>query len=642
MFEELKTLVDVIYNSKKEYNDKIFLKYKIDDKFNSISFNQFIEMAEYFSASLYNIGIRKDSKIGIVSENHYKWLIADMGIILLGAVDVPRGSDSTAKELLYILNHSEVKYCLVENPTQLEKIISIKSKLPKLKYFILFSGKKEDINQKIPLGVKVLYFDDLLEKGKKIFNKYKVKLKLIREKIRENDLVTIIYTSGTTGTPKGVMLIHRNIMQNIRSLPDVIDITSKERWLSILPVWHVFERTIEYIIMATGGLMAYSKPTARHLLPDFAEIKPTFMVSVPRIWEALYQSIVNKVKKDSKLRWLIFNFFIKVGIYYSLAWKELKGLKPLFKKQFFLISIIKKIGAIFIVFLLAIFNFLGDKIVYSNIREKTGGYLRGPISGGGALPEYIDRFFSAIKMEILEGWGLTETAPVIGVRLFERLVPKTVGAPSPGIQILICDENGIPLKNQHEKGIVYIKGDNVMAGYYKDPEKTKDVITSSGWFNTGDLGRLTLKGELQLCGRAKDTIVLIGGENIEPQPIENKLLELSLIDQVIVVGQDKKVLGALIVPSEEALLEFADKNEISYRSFEDLCNNPQIIEEYRKRIKSKINEKNGFRDYERITFFKLIQNAFQPGVELTHSLKMKRDIIFNKYKSIIEKMFKKV
>ena len=245
-------------------------------------------------------------------------------------------------------------------------------------------------------------------------------------------------------------------------------------------------------------------------------------------------------------------------------------------------------------------------------------------------------------MEILEGWGLTETAPVIGVRLFERLVPRTVGPVSPGIQIMICDDNGEPLKNQHEKGIIYIKGDNVMAGYYKEPEKTKSAITVDGWLNTGDLGRLTLKGELQLCGRAKDTIVLIGGENIEPEPIENKLLELSLIHQVIIIGQDKKVLGALIVPEEEALLGFADKKEISYSSLKDLCNNPQVIDEYKKRIKLKINEKNGFRDYERITFFRLIQESFQPGIELTHSLKMKRDIIYNKYKSIIEDMFKKV
>ncbi len=640
MHEELKTLIDVLYFSKNKYKNKVFLKYKIQDKFISISYDQFVYLTDCFAASLYNIGVNKNSKVGIISENHYKWLIADMAIISLGAVDVPRGSDSTTQELFYILKHSEAKYCLVENQTQLDKLLSIKNKLPKLKYLILFSEKMEELRKKIPFGIKLLFFDELLDQGKKLFDKNKIKIGLIRNKINENDLITIIYTSGTTGTPKGVMLTHKNIMQNIRTLPVIINITSKERWLSILPVWHAFERTIEYIIMATGGLMAYSKPTAKHLLPDFAEIKPTFMVSVPRIWEALYQGIINKVKKESKLEWFMFNFFVKIGIYYSTALKELNNLIPIFKKQFFLISAVKKIWAYFTIIFLAFWNYLGDKLIYRNIRQKAGGCLRGPISGGGALPEYIDKFFCAIKMEILEGWGLTETAPVIGVRVFERLVSKTVGAPAPGVQILICDENGNPLHNQHEKGIVYIKGDNVMAGYYKEPEKTKAVISKDGWFNTGDLGRLTLQGELQLCGRAKDTIVLTGGENIEPQPLENKLLELFLVHQVIVVGQDKKVLGALIVPSEEMLLEFADKNEISYSTLEELCNNPVIIEEYRKRIKSKINEKNGFRDYERIIFIKLIKDPFEPGRELTHSLKMKRDIIINKYKNIINDMYK--
>lgn len=640
MHEELKTLVDELYNAKEVYKNKIFLKYRIDEKFDSITYNQFFDLVQFFASSLYDIGIRKNSKVGIISENHYRWIIADMALISLGAIDVPRGSDSTSQELQYILNHSEAKYCFVENPAQLDKIISIKNKLPKLKFLILFSGKKEDAAKKIPFGVKLLYFDELLENGRRMIAKYQKQLQQVKKEIREDDIVTIIYTSGTTGVPKGVMLLHKNIMQNIKTLPDVIHITDKERWLSVLPVWHVFERTIEYIILATGGLMAYSKPTAKYLLPDFAEIRPTFMVSVPRIWEALYEGIVSKMKKESKIRWIIFNFFVKIGIIYSKALKEIKGLKPLFKKPNIVMLFFKKIMALLTLIFLAFLDFLGEKMVFKKIRDKTGGCLRGPISGGGALPGYIDDFFAAIKMDILEGWGLTETAPVIGVRLFERLVPNTVGPASPGIKIMICDEYGKPLQNQHEKGLVYIKGDNVMAGYYKELEKTKAVLTDDGWLNTGDLGRITLKGELQLCGRAKDTIVLTGGENIEPQPIENKLLELNLIHQVIVVGQDKKVLGALIVPSEEALLEFAGKNGISYTSFEDICNNPLVNEEFRKLIKSKINDKDGFRDYERISYFRLILKPFEPGVELTHSLKMKRDVIFEKYKNVIENMFK--
>jgi len=204
---------------------------------------------------------------------------------------------------------------------------------------------------------------------------------------------------------------------------------------------------------------------------------------------------------------------------------------------------------------------------------------------------------------------------------------------------MIGDENGNPLKNQSEKGIVYLKGDNIMSGYYKEPEKTKQVFTKDGWFNTGDLGRMTITGQLQLCGRFKDTIVLMGGENIEPEPIENKLLECGFISQVMVVGQDKKVLGALIVPAFDNLESFARENNIKYGSLDELCSNELVIEEIKKEIKSKINVHNGFREYERISFFTLISKPFEPGYEMTHSLKMKRNVIFEKYKDIIEKMY---
>ena len=639
MYEELKTLVEVIYNAQKNSGDKDFLKYRVDEKFVSITYNQFVEMMEVFAASLYDIGVRKGDKVGIISENIYKWLITDMAIISLGAVDVPRGSDSTSIEISYILEHSDAKYCFVENPEQADKILSIKKEIPKIKCLILFTGTKSEIKGKIPKDIQIFHFDDLLKKGYTLINKYKNKLKSIRDSIKYEDIVTIIYTSGTTGTPKGVMLTHKNILHNVRSLPDVIHITTNERWLSILPVWHVFERTLEYIIMATSGTMGYSKPTARYLLPAFAEIKPTFMVSVPRIWEALYQGIVSKVKGESKIKWAMFSFFVKIGISYKKAWKTLKGLMPLFDKPFFLVSFFKKVGAFFVILFLWFWNLLGNILVFSNIKAKTGGCLRGPVSGGGALPEYVDNFFCAVGIEILEGWGLTETAPVIGVRLFERLVPRTVGPAAPGVEIMIGDEKGRPLFNQHEKGIVYIRGDNVMAGYYKDPKKTKAVISKDGWFNTGDLGRMTITGELQLTGRAKDTIVLIGGENIEPSPIEDKLLEDPMIYQAMVVGQDKKILGALIVPAEENIFEYASINEISYKSIDDLCKNPNIIDEYKKNIKSKINPKNGFRDYERIIFFKLIPKPFEVGEELTHSLKMKRNVIADKYKKVIEEIF---
>lgn len=643
MYENLKTLVEVIYNSKKEFGNKDFIKYRENNSaFKSITFNEFVELMENIAAALYDLGVRKGDKIAIVSDNLYKWLIMDMAILSLGASDVPRGADTRPNELSYILEHSDSRFCVVEDSYQADKVLSILDNLKNIKDIILLTGKIEDIKNPNANNIKFYYFDQLLEKGKELKASLKDELEKIRLSITENDLATIIYTSGTTGLPKGVMLLHKNIMQNLHGMPEVVPvIPGKERWLSVLPVWHVFERTVEYCIMITGGLLAYSKPIAKQLLPDLEEIKPTYMASVPRIWEALYNGIITNVKKGSPIKKIMFNLFVSIGLIFTKAKRILLGWNPIFKKEFFLFKFFKKIGALIVMFFLFGFDLLGNILIYSKIRSKTGGFLKGPISGGGALPEYIDNFFSTIKINILEGYGLTETSPIVGVRDYYRPVFRTIGKPAPGVEVMIGDENWNRLPNQHAKGVVYIKGDLVMAGYYKNKEKTDEII-KEGWLNTGDLGRLTLTGELQLLGRAKDTIVLLGGENVEPAPIEDKLLEDPLISQAIIVGQDKRTLGVLIVPDKENLEEFAKANGISFSNFEELCKHRIIIDEFSKRIKNKINVQNSFRNFEKIGCFELLSTPFEVGKELTSSLKMKRNVIFDKYKDLIENMYKKV
>ncbi|OHD21526.1 MAG: hypothetical protein A2086_16300 [Spirochaetes bacterium GWD1_27_9] len=629
-----------MYFCKERYNDKVFLKYKKDGKFESITFIQLADMVENLAGSLYEIGIRKGDKVGIISDNMYKWFVSDLAILSLGAADVPRGSDSTAQEVSYILKHSDAKYCFVENAEQAEKILSILGEIPEVKTLILLTGKSDDIKNPKKESIKIYDFDTLLLEGEKHYkSKYNDKLIEIRNSISREDLVTLIYTSGTTGLPKGVMLLHKNIMHNVYAYTDVLPFReTRERWISVLPVWHVFERTVEYIIMSIGCPMAYSKPTAKHLLPDLAEIKPTYMVSVPRIWEALYNGILNNIKKESPSKVKLFNTFINIGTAYNRAIKIFTGKMPIFRKETCFKSLINKITSLFTIIGLFIPDLIGDILVFSKIRKKTGGALICPISGGGALPEYVDNFFAAIKIDIFEGYGLTETSPIVSVRSFSTLVPRTVGRPAPGVEVMIGDNDWNKKANQHRKGIIYIKGDLVMAGYYKNPEKTKEIL-KDGWINTGDLGRLTLNGEIQITGRAKDTIVLMGGENIEPSPIEDKLLEDPLINQVIVVGQDKKTLGALIIPDQDNLVEFAKNNNIAFSEYNDLCNNKLIKEEFSKIIKNRVSTKTGFKSFEKITCFALIPTPFEIGKELTNSLKMKRNVISEKYKALIEKIY---
>lgn len=642
MYWNIKTLVDLLYYCNERYGKFTFLKFKVNNSFESISYNEFTDIVESLASSLYELGVRKGDKVAIISDNMYKWLITDMAILSLGGVDIPRGSDSTSSEISYILKHSDSKFCFVQDPEQADKVLSFINEIPEINNIILLTGSLDEIKNSNKDKVILSHYDDMLKKGEELKVKYSSTLKELRETITREDLATLIYTSGTTGLPKGVMLLHKNLMHNVHSLTDVLPyIEGKERWLSVLPVWHVYERTLEYIIMSMGAIMAYSKPTAKHLLPDLSEIKPTYMVSVPRIWESLYSGIINNMKKESQLKRDMFYFFTNIGKIYIHFYKSLTGKLPVFRRPPLFLLILDKLFSLFVVISLFIPRQLGDILVFSKIRLKTGGKFRGMISGGGALPEYVDRFFSGIGVHILEGYGLTETAPIIGVRSFKTLVYKTVGKPAPGVEVMIGDENWNRLKNQHEKGIIYIKGDLVMAGYYKNQEKTNEVL-KDGWLCTGDLGRLTISGEIQITGRAKDTIVLTGGENIEPEPIENKLLEEQLIQQVIVVGQDRKTLGALIVPQKDNLEEFARSKEINYKDFDDLCKNQIIIDDFAKVIKNKINFANGFKSFEKITCFALLSTPFEVGKEMTLSLKMKRNVIMDKYNAVIEDMYSKI
>jgi long-chain acyl-CoA synthetase len=639
MFYEIKNLIELIYNSNKLYGSNVFLKYKKNDAFQSITYNEFIDLMESLAAALYDMGVRKNDKISLVADNCYKWMISDLAIMSIGAIDVPRGSDTTAQELSFILKHSDSKYCILEDPAEVDKFLSNNENIEDIKKVILMFGNQDEIRSENKKNIEIYPFDELIVKGKELKSRYADELKHLKSDIKEDDCVTIIYTSGTTGSPKGVMLSHKNIMQNVKAMTDVLLLYhGKESAVTILPIWHIFERTIEYIEIAIGTTIAYSKPAAKYLLPDLQAIKPTLCIAVPRIFEALYSGIMSNIKKESGLKQFMFHFFIGIGAEFNKAKRTLTGKIPLFKRDFFLITFFIKVIALFEIALLFLADLLGDILVFSTVRKRLGGRLRLYISGGGALPEHIDTFFDAVKIRIFEGYGMTETAPIIGVRNHKTCVPKTVGRPAPGLELMIGDDNWNKKANQHRKGEIYVKGDIVMLGYYKDPEKTAETIRD-GWLRTGDLGRLTVTGEIQITGRAKDTIVLIGGENIEPEPIEERIMENPMIYQIMVVGQDRKTLGALIVPEKDHVIEFAKKNNMAFSSYEDLLQNKTVINEIGKILKNSINQRNGFKDFERISFFSLLPQQFEVGEELTNSFKMKRNFIAKKYSNKIDSLY---
>jgi len=487
-------------------------------------------------------------------------------------------------------------------------------------------------------SLSIFSFDEINRLGEKLLAKGDTKFSEISKTALPEDLVTIIYTSGTTADPKGVMLTNSNFIHNIRVTPPTQKLNKEDRYLSILPSWHIFERIAEYCALSTGASTAYSKPFKQVLLPDLKSEKPTVMVSVPRIWESVYKGVMDNVKKGSMLQKTIFNWAIGTGEKYKKAEGILNNTLPLFDRADYtpeeIIQAKKTVKSLGWKYRLA------DKLVFKKIREVTGGELRFAISGGGALLETVDLFFNTVGIVVCEGYGLTETSPVLTARNPENYIMFTVGPPLPEVEIKVVDKYNYDKELPNgEVGIVLTKGLMVMKGYYKNEEKTREVI-KNGWFNTGDLGKKTYNGKyLQLVGRIKDTIVLRGGENIEPHPLEDRLKESDYINMIIVVGQDKSRLGVLIVPDFDVLAVYAEKEKIQYKNNEELIKKPEIIALFQREQKRLISKEHGFKSYETVMGIGLLPNEFTiEAGEMTETLKMKRFEIHKKYKEEIDRI----
>ncbi|TGK25315.1 AMP-dependent synthetase/ligase [Leptospira stimsonii] len=642
------------------------------------TYGQVYEQGLNLAEALIELGVQQKQRVGLLADNRIEWIIADYGVILTGAADVPRGTDITDSEIVYILNHSEVEVVFIENDKMLEKFNRNKSQLTNVKTIILMDP--------VSTAPGVLKMQDLIEKGKKLREGGSRKAEERISAIQPDDLFTLIYTSGTTGLPKGVMLKHSNMMHQVNHVSPMLKIQPNARLLSILPIWHVFERVVEYVCLGLGAATYYTN--VRDLRQDLATVKPTFMGSAPRLWENIYNGIYTRINDPAQTPALRRGLF-KLAYFFSSkknqAVRFLTGIQVdyhgrnpitsffygilmfiqfLLTGPFTLTVIAGALGAflagtefyflsspLYTVAGLAVFlnSFTLDRIVLAKIRAATGGQLKASISGGGALPRHVDEFFGNIGINVLEGYGMTETSPVISVRTFEKLIIGSVGVVAPKTKLQIRNDNNVVLTEIDEdgnvsqgklglKGVVFIKGPQVMKGYFKNEEATSKAI-QDGWMNTGDMGMINFKKTLTLTGRAKDTVVLLGGENVEPVPIENKLQESAYISQCMVIGQDQKNLGAIIVPDFEKLQEWAKENGINEPSNEKLIENPKVYDLYRKEIKALNNTKNGFKSFEQVTPFFIISKPFEVGEELNNMMKMKRHVITEKYIDKIKKIY---
>lgn len=614
-----------------EYSDIIALfdpHSKPQVKLNYQETNQKIKQ---FASGLQSLGIPAGSKICLFADNSPRWLIADQGIMSNGCVDAVRSAQADDEELLYILEDSDSIVLVCENLACFKKLSPKLDNLP-LKSVILLTD--EEIKQES--SYSTYNFTQLMELG--AGQPYQPVTRNL------DDLATLIYTSGTTGKPKGAMLSHRNLLHQVRNLYSRIKVNPGDHILSILPSWHAYERAAEYFLFSRGTTLIYTN--IRYFKADLKEHKPHHMIGVPRLWESIYEGVQKQFRDGSPNQQKIVNFFLGISENYLDAKRTYLGLKLDNLNPSSSEKLTAQIKATF----LAPLHQLGDKLVYQKVREGVGGNVRTLVSGGGSLAKHIDNFFQIVNIPLIVGYGLTETSPVTNARVMTRNIVGASGQPIPETEIKIVNPETRETLPQGETGLVLIRGTQVMQGYYKKPEATAKAIDSEGWFDSGDLGWVTPENDLVITGRAKDTIVLSNGENIEPQPIEDACVRSPYIDQIMLVGQDQKSLGAIIVPNLDALAKWAETNGIQLTipeitaSREEIENSSlyddKVINLYKQELQKEIKNRPGYRADDRIGVFELILEPFsiENGM-MTQTLKVKRPVVTKHYQELINQMF---
>ncbi|MBD2726672.1 AMP-binding protein [Nostoc sp. FACHB-892] len=597
----------------------------------AITYTQLAEQIRLFASGLQSLGVKVGDRISLISDNSPRWFIADQGIMTAGGVDAVRSSQAEKEELLFIIANSGSMAIVVEDLKTLKKLQDRLKDLP-IQVVILLSDEAPPTDETL----KVLNFAQLLEIGE---NHNFVPVKQNRDA-----LATLIYTSGTTGKPKGVMLSYSNLMHQVTTFGTVLQPNAGDIVLSILPSWHSYERTVEYYLLSQGCTQVYTN--LRSVKADLREFKPNYMVGVPRLWESIYEGVQKQFREQPAKKQRLINFLLGNSEKYIKARRVAQGLSL----NNLHASAVERLAAKIQASALLPLHALGERLVYAKVREATGGQVKQMISGGGALPRHIDNFFEIIGVQILQGYGLTETSPVTHVRRPWRNLIGASGQPLPATEAKIVDpETKAPLPVE-KRGLVLLRGPQIMQGYYQNPEATAKAIDAEGWFDSGDLGWLTPQNDLVLTGRAKDTIVLTNGENIEPQPIEDACLRSPYIDQIMLIGQDQRSLGALIVPNVEALEKWAanqnlildtQKDQVTSSPTQKIDFESRMIQDlFRQELNREVQDRPGYRPDDRIGTFKLILEPFsiENGL-MTQTLKVRRHVVTERYRDIIDGMF---
>lgn len=576
------------------------LKHKKGEKYVGVSYTALRRNVETLARGLSVLGVKRGDHIALISENRPEWIISDMAMLSLGAVNVPLYTILTPKQIEFILEDAKVSFVIVSNQLQLNKVTAVSRGVKSLKKIIVMNEQEDSETE------GVLTYAKLMNLGIKAGAEHREAVERERERIGPDDLLTIIYTSGTTGTPKGVMLTHKNLVSNIHASAACIPISADSVFLSFLPFCHSFERMAGYYTaMSCGATIAFAE-SIETVPQNFLEIRPTCVTAVPRFFERMHTRLQKQVASQPVFQRRIFEWAVGIGKEYVQARKQNSSS-----------------------WMLGLKRELAELLVFRKIKHRLGGRIEYFFSGGAALSRELGEFFEALGILVIEGYGLTESSPVISVNRIDNYRYGTVGHPIPGVDVKIAAD-----------GEILARGPNVMKGYWNNPQATAEAIDDGGWLHTGDIGRFDVDGFLVITDRKKHLFVSSGGKNIAPQPIESLFLQSEYIDQIVLIGDMRMFCSALVVPHFDAIREYAARHNIPRSSNEELVRSVEIYRLFQEEIN---RFQKDLAQFERVRKFTLLSQPLTiDNGEVTPTLKIRRGVVEEKFRQQIEKMYELV
>jgi long-chain acyl-CoA synthetase len=595
--DEPATLVDVFLRVARVHKRPDTLSYKRDGRWVPVSSDEMMTRGKRIAGGMHAIGLHRGDRIALLSESRIEWTLTDAGCIFGGVIDVPIYPTLTAPQVRYILQDSGSSALFIEGRAKYDELKDILAECPQVRHVVYFDRDGMSASEGLSLA-------ELEELGREFEEKEPGRIDELAHEITAEDLATIIYTSGTTGEPKGVMLTHSNIVTNLIDSSDHLDFGERDVALSVLPLSHIYERQAMYMYL-NQGIAVYFAESLQAIAQNMREVRPTVLVGVPRMFEKIYARIQDRAAEAGKFPAALLAWAVSVG-------REYAGYELAHRPA---------------PFVLRLKHFVATKLVFRKWHAAFGGRIRLFLSGGAALSEDLARIYIGAGIPIIQGYGLTETSPVITASHMDNIRVGTVGRAIPNVDIRIADD-----------GEIEVRGPNVMRGYYNKPEETRAVFTDDGWFKTGDVGTLDADGFLRITDRKKELFKTSGGKYISPQPIEQAIKGSRFVNQVVLVGAERKFAAALIVPMWEQLESYCNLKGIEVKSRREMCEHPRIIDLLQRQIEKLTPH---LARYEKIKKIALLENEFSiEGGELTPTLKVKRRVIDEKYRDVIEKLYK--